>query len=271
MALITSLVISIAPEAPVTTPGYLGRAIYDFFLSYIRSYDAQLANSLHDKDALMPFTCSSLMGGTYIEKDLRQYEPDEPVWFRITGLTQTISFYLGDMANTPPDTITLGNASFKVLGATTNNHEHEWAGKTTYEQLVANHLDPAQKPFYKVGLDFCSPTTFKSQGWAWPVPMPKWVFGSLANKWNLFSPYSEPDLTVQIHQNVVLNRYDLRTKAVPLKAGHPHPGCIGKAYYSLMSTDKKQAKRLNLLTAFAFYAGIGYQTTVGLGQTRPLF
>jgi CRISPR/Cas system endoribonuclease Cas6 (RAMP superfamily) len=46
-------------------------------------------------------------------------------------------------------------------------------------------------------------------------------------------------------------------------------GCVGRASYVVVNRDRYWTSLLNLLTEYSFYSGVGYQTTIGLGQARP--
>jgi CRISPR-associated endoribonuclease Cas6 len=45
-------------------------------------------------------------------------------------------------------------------------------------------------------------------------------------------------------------------------------GFVGKCQYTALNRDRYWLGVIQLLTDFAFYAGIGYQTAVGMGQAR---
>ena len=268
---LTALVLTVAPSQPTTTPGHLGRAVYNFCLQWIASDNPELAQGLHDNNERKPFTCSTLIGGQRQDKDSRLYRPDQPAWLRLTGLNAAVSAQLLRLAEAPPATIELDNIPFRVLSVSLEPEEHEWAGQTTYEAMAAPYLLAGRRPAYRLGLYLASPTTFRSQGRSQPIPMPDWVFGSLIDRWNSFSPVQvAPEARRFAAECVVLNRYQLKTHAVPFKANVVQMGCQGRAYYVLLNRDPYWASLLNLMIEYSFYSGIGYQTTVGLGQARAL-
>jgi CRISPR-associated endoribonuclease Cas6 len=126
-------------------------------------------------------------------------------------------------------------------------------------------------PEFRVGLRFVSPTTFRSQEMSQPVPLPAWVFGSLLDRWNAFSPIQlAEDLRRYAAECIALSHYALRTRAIPLKENVVQMGCVGQARYHLLRRDKFWGSVINLLAIYSFYSGVGYQTTIGLGQTRPI-
>ena len=140
----------------------------------------------------------------------------------------------------------------------------------TIEALSSTYLLSKKYPDYRLRLNFASPTTFRSGGNYQPVPMAGWVFGSLIDRWNTFSPVAlSPDARRFAEECVVLSRYRLRTRAVPYK-NIVQMGCIGDVHYIIVNRDRYWASVMNLLADFAFFSGVGYQTTVGLGQTQRI-
>lgn len=268
---LTSLVVTVTPAEPVTTPAHLGRAVYHAWLDFIKADDPTLAQALHDSQDRKPFTCTTLVGGRREGQDTRHYHPDQPAWFRLTGLTQDISRQLQRLQETPPARWELDGVPFQITSATLEYTDDHWANYTHYEELAAPYLLARRQPHFRLGLEFATPTTFRDREKSWPVPMPMWVFGSLLASWNLFSPVQIPaEVRRFAEECVVLSQYRLETRALPLKAQIPQMGCMGEAVYVILNRDKYWSSMLNLLGEYAFYAGVGYQTTVGMGQTRPL-
>jgi CRISPR-associated endoribonuclease Cas6 len=48
----------------------------------------------------------------------------------------------------------------------------------------------------------------------------------------------------------------------------PQVGFVGQVTYGLMAENEAARCQLNALADFAFYAGVGIKTTMGMGQTR---
>lgn len=265
---LTSLVLTLAPSEPLTMPAHLGRASYALLMRLIDAHDPTLAQTLHDTDGRKPFTCSTLIGGRRTAKRQRTYTPDQPAWLRFTGLTAAVSAHLLRLADHPPAAVELDGRHFTLLSATLDPAVHPWANATTYDTLASPYLLAKHPPDFRISLNFASPTAFRQKGISHPVPMGNWVFGSLVDRWNQFSPVQIPPETRRYADEcVVLSYYRLHTRAVPLKEGLTQMGCVGLGRYALLNKDRFWASLLNLLSYYAFYSGVGYQTTVGLGQT----
>lgn len=277
MSRLTAVVITMFPQKTGATPGFMGRAVQDFFLGYLSEANLELAKQIHDQDGRKPYTCSELNGGKVLDKNSRQYSPEESVWFRLTGLNEPVSARLWQMVLNPPTTLKFGEVTFNNVSVTADPQTHEWADNASYELLLATYLNPRRKARYQATLSFASPTTFRERSSqkqgkkarSWPIPMPEWVFGSLREHWNTYSPFPiEENFLDYVADHVAIKKYRLVTHAVPLKNGNVQMGFVGNVTYKLLSHEPEQAKRLEMLAAFSFFAGIGYQTTTGLGQAR---
>ncbi|HEY75212.1 MAG TPA: CRISPR system precrRNA processing endoribonuclease RAMP protein Cas6 [Thermoflexia bacterium] len=266
--MIVSLVLTLRAERPVVLPAYLGRASHAAFLRLVDQADAALAERLHAPDARRPFTCSPLMGGRRRGRSL-EVGPEDALYVRYTGLDGAVSALLARWAEEPPSHLELEGATLVVEGATVDPAAHPWAGCETYEDLAARHLLPSGSPSARLELEFASPTTFRSGGRALPVPLPDRVFGSLVEKWNSFSPVAVSEEVRRFAEEcLAISRYRLATRVVPGKGDSVLIGFVGWCRYVALNRDRYWLSLLQLLTDYAFYAGVGYQTTVGMGQVR---
>lgn len=184
-----------------------------------------------------------------------------------------------------------------------------WAGYTTYEELVAHTraLDLTAPQARTLGLEFRSPAAFSDGQQPWGKRMHLFpdadrVFDRLARVWNAWAP-AELALDVLAVREyardwVVVSAHALETRTLHFDR-HAQVGFVGRCTYELMDLPRaadrppasvgqaeagqvetvvartvgaalKPARALHLLAAFAFYAGIGQKTTMGMGQARPL-
>ncbi len=268
--MLTSLVIKLQATAGATLPATLGRAGQALLLDLIRQRDPGLTETLHQNEGPKPYTVSNLVLGQRQDGSLRVQAGQEG-WLRFTGLDKAISRHLYVLAANPPDSIELTGRRLRVTGATLDPAEHAWAGQISYQELVTQFwANGRANSAATIGLEFASPTTFKSKGRYVPLPLPELVFGSLLSRWETFAPI---DLNLPVRdlaeEAVVLSRYELSTCGLPYKQGGIQIGFTGQVTFSILDHDPHWLKMLHLLAAFAFYSGVGYQTTAGLGQVRP--
>jgi CRISPR-associated endoribonuclease Cas6 len=60
---------------------------------------------------------------------------------------------------------------------------------------------------------------------------------------------------------------DVRTHMLAFRRAK-QVGFTGRVTYGLMAADEAARCQLNALAKFAFYAGVGIKTTMGMGQCR---
>jgi len=101
-------------------------------------------------------------------------------------------------------------------------------------------------------------------------PQPRWVWESWMRKWNAFaSPAQCIDMraVAAAAARGLVADYELRT--VTLDYGRfPQKGFVGWVRYDFRAATERELRQLNALADFACYAGTGYKTAQGMGQTR---
>ncbi|MBI3960735.1 MAG: CRISPR system precrRNA processing endoribonuclease RAMP protein Cas6 [Chloroflexi bacterium] len=252
-------------------PAALGRAIYAEVLRQIDRRDAQLARQLHAWNGPVPLTCSSLNGPTRRGADL-YLEAGERYELHITGIAEPVSQLLYTLLLEDPQTDwIIHNHPFQLQSVTCDPESHPWAGIADYQQLAAQHLLAIGNPDNRVTLRFDSPTSFKSGGMQVPIPTPDLVFGSLVDRWNLFSPVLLSDEMREFSRAcIAISRYNLRSVPMPHKQGGFHVGGVGEVTYTALAGDRYWRGAMQMLADFAKFSGVGVQTTNGMGQTRRI-
>lgn len=128
-------------------------------------------------------------------------------------------------------------------------------------------------PCEGVDVTFLSPTGFKSGAVQNILPSPELWFRSLAARWK--TAYGENPLENLGQENSIKNTfvadYSLRSAAVVLKENLVFRGCVGRVRYVWKNESTAVRKALACLTAFAFFCGVGYKTTQGMGQVLAEF
>lgn len=115
---------------------------------------------------------------------------------------------------------------------------------------------------------FLSPSGFKSGSVQNILPEPIFWFRSLAARWK--AAYGE-SLIEDTLENTFVADYSLRSAAVLLKESLVFRGCVGRIRYVWKNERTAVRKALACLTAFAFFCGVGYKTTQGMGQVMTEF
>jgi CRISPR-associated endoribonuclease Cas6 len=258
-----SLVLTAQPLTRDYRPRPLGRALHAILLRSLQQEDAALAQAIHDSSGPKPFTVSDL------------FEHEGQLTLRLTALTRSVAQTLIQAVTVgalqPGAMLNLDGLKLRVTGVVTRREQHLWAGQASYGALALPWLYQQAEPEIRLAFEFASPVTFKSNDMNVPVPMPQWVFGGLLDRWNTFAPVPLPEIVREFAAlRKALSRYELRTVAVPFKPGTVKFGAVGYGVYTAPHPDEALLSALNLLSDFAFYAGVGAQTTMGFGQCRPV-
>ena len=278
-----SLVLTLRPLSDANGSDGVGRAAHALLLEAVRRSDAALAEELHAGDGLRPFTASNLIG--YSPK--RGLSAARTYTLRFTALTKPVAEALlmqsglipnlrssdqsGEQALSVGSMVRLDTASLRIEAAICDPAQHPWAAVTTYEALSAPWLLARSTPERRLALEFNSPTTFRSHERHMPVPLPELVFGSLLDRWNAFAPVAfPPELRRYAEACLAMSAYRLRSHAVLVKDAGIRIGAVGWARYATLSYDRYWMSLIHLLAGYAFYAGVGAGTAVGMGQCRPI-
>ena len=266
--MLTSLLLTLAVDGPVRLPPYLGRASRAVLLKLIAEDSPDLAEQLHAPNQRRPYTCSTIWGAPMRDGSLIP-QPDNELHLRYTGLTAKVSAQLCRMAEDPPPSIDVEGRKLLVQRATLDAQPDPWAGQTTYEGLADGYLLADSRPSHRVKLLFASPTAFRSGGKTLPLPLPGLVYGSLVETWNAFSPVAvSADVRRFAEECLGISRYRLSTRAFSGKGESVQIGFVGQCQYTALRRDRYWLGVIQLLTDYALYAGVGYQTTGGMGQAR---
>jgi CRISPR-associated endoribonuclease Cas6 len=102
-----------------------------------------------------------------------------------------------------------------------------------------------------------------------PFPLPRFVFLTLAEKWNRHSPVHLGEEIAQVlAERVLLSRYNLKTHMLDF-GRYRQIGFTGRCEFRIEAENGDLWGRVpHLLADFAFYAGVGYKTTMGMGQVQ---
>ncbi|MDE3091666.1 MAG: CRISPR system precrRNA processing endoribonuclease RAMP protein Cas6, partial [Chloroflexota bacterium] len=70
---------------------------------------------------------------------------------------------------------------------------------------------------------------------------------------------------------LVVSRFELRSHAVPFKNESAFKsGAVGKVTYTTTNRDRYWLSVMNVLADYAWFAGVGISTTMGMGQARRM-
>jgi len=145
------------------------------------------------------------------------------------------------------------------------------AGPTWREALTEpeGQTGPPTRHHRTVALTFQSPTMFRHQAHDLLFPEPRLVFGSLLRSWNDHcQPRIDPSLGERLLATTVISRYRLATTSIPFPQ-FPQRGFTGNCVYAFVPWDEAVCQLARLLGEFARFAGVGYKSSMGMGQVVP--
>jgi CRISPR-associated endoribonuclease Cas6 len=251
-------------QVPVT----MGHQVHAMFLHLVSRADRTYSDRLHNEPGYRPFTLSPLRGGTRQGQHI-VLSANQTYQIRVTLLDggylwHCLSTLLLEHGPTPAR---LGDASllFTRLLSTPGADPTGWAGRTTWQELTR------LPTCLRLSLLFASPTAFNMSGNYFAlVPEPPFVWESLLRTWNSYAPSSlvreKQALRDVLIRSITVTDCDLSTHTLHFPT-YTQKGFTGTCTY-LLREDDEQTAYLAQLAAFARFAGVGYNTTMGMGQVR---
>ena len=255
-------------ERDALLPGTLGRQIHALFLGLIARSDQALSARLHNEQGYRPFTLSGLLDAP-LRGDRLRLAAGQTCYVRISLLDggpiwQCLSAPLLERG---PLDVRLDDVPFKLtrLLSTAAPDRGERVAKTSWRLLSQLASVDA------VTLSFESPTAFNINGAYFALfPEPSFVWDSLMRVWNSYAPTSlhieKQALRDFVRRQVTVTACDLSTHTLHYLK-HMQKGFSGRCTYTV-NERSALAAQLACLAAFAPYAGVGYKTTMGMGQVR---
>lgn len=302
-----SLLIKLRPLERGTLMPFSGELVHAAWLDWLRTAAPDIAAMLHDGNQRRLFTCSCLHFPFPASK-IRDAErnnihlPLEPEKFYTIRLTLLLGelfplFYSSLMNYSSKEGGTraqpfmrLGKQAFMLEEVVSSPEDSSrWTGYTSFGELVEKARTLRLKRTENLELEFATLTTFhrgnanSRYGKHYALqPFPQYVFPWLARRWQELAP---PELAETIQpehieryiaeEGIVIEDYALQTHRVQFNR-YPQRGFLGSCTYSLRGPDEANvpSDQLNvrqqfvLLSQLAFYTGVGYKTTMGMGQVR---
>jgi CRISPR-associated endoribonuclease Cas6 len=271
-----SVLLELAATDNAVLPGTTGNLTHALFLEMIAQVDPALAQRLHDEPEYRPFTVSALLDAQ-VRDGQTHVQAGKLYRLRITLLDggeiwECLSRRILEERKL---TLRLGPATFLVerLLSTPSSDPAGRAAHTTWQELAGTPMS------HTITLRFTSPTAFSLGERRFALfPEPILVWDSLLRTWNRYAPEAlhieKTDLREFVNDFVVVVDYTLRTTKLSFPR-FSQIGFSGSCTYTirerggrLRKEDALCAVYLATLARFSLYAGVGYKTTMGMGQTH---
>ncbi|MCL4862367.1 MAG: CRISPR-associated endoribonuclease Cas6 [Caldilineaceae bacterium] len=278
-----ALVIQLIAQEAGALPGTVGELAHAAFYAAVQAVDPVLSQQMHDAQNRSAFSLSPLYFSERAERDGYWQSPQDgrihvsqgqEGWLRLGLLNDRLfALFMQHLLTSSRPTIRLGDLHFAISQVFGAPGSHPWVGYTTVDELRAQ----ADTPDRWV-LQFESPTAIRwgeADNGARRVeifPQPRMAVAGLRTRWDRMTGESWGRAFEEwVERNVVVGRI-WRWETQPFAfQKQRYVGGLGKLEYRLLdSRDTGNVAHLNRLLRFAFYTGIGYKTTHGLGQVRVL-
>lgn len=248
-----TIVIRLGAAEEGTVPA-CGRAIHAQVLDWIRLSDPAMSEAIHQAQ-VSPLSLSGLIGG----RRRGRVKAGDELYFRIGLLDGSlITPLLDGLEQWGDQPFSLAKFPFVFRSVDMLPGSDPWVGSSDYALLAKTPIAAND-----ITLKFLSPTSFKlksGQG-IQPFPLPENVFGSLERRWNVFAP--EALRLPKILWGGLVAQYELKTQSLRMEKS-VEIGAVGEVRYRF--NDPEQTRFATMLSQFAFFAGVGRKTTMGMGQ-----
>lgn len=270
--ILSSILLDMRVERPATLPKDIGHLCHALVHSVIGRVDPDCSAQWHDQTNERPFTIS-LLTPSSVQNEYIALHRGQNVQFRVTLLDGVIcSRLIAYLAESGPLSVRLGKSKLslrRILSTPAAAYPNGWIGVTSWQALA---VLPAKR---FVTMHFVSPTAFSLGNRVFGLfPKPQWLWESLLRVWNRHAPQQlrmEPHILREMIANrVTVTQCDLFTQQLRFPK-FVQKGFCGTCTYALDGEDCLGASYLTTLAAFAYYAGVGYKTTMGMGQARAEF
>ena len=268
----------IRPGAVPTDHGGQARAC---LLDLIRRADKTLSAQWHDTNIHKPYTISLLQPLEHTQRGadgaLHCGEGDRLDWrFSLQcepGFEAVLKRFL--LSRALPH-LRVGTLEFAITDVFASNSGHFASGYTTPAALLERYDCPPATLDRAIELHFTAPTVFHLGRDAetgisryCTLPQPRLLFSTLRKKWASLGGYEPGDVFDSwVERAVNAESYRLNTTTVVVDKRHLH-GFSGFVRFRLQA-EPQWWPLVHLLADLAFWTGVGYQTTRGMGQVRRI-
>ncbi|SHF25682.1 CRISPR-associated endoribonuclease Cas6 [Marinitoga hydrogenitolerans DSM 16785] len=260
-----SVVVELKPLETSIIPEYPGKKIHGLFYSLINASNKKLSKLLHETKIKKAFTVSTFLGKR-VDKPII-IEKNKKYYIRITILDESLfnffalALYQKKMKK---EKVKIGEIEFEILRILYDKKHSKWADIFIEDEIFNRQVEES-----KVKLRFYTPTLFKVGDKHLRYPDPEKIFSGLLEKFNLYGTHKINSEIKNKFNKISITYKKIYQKKVYIRNFYLE-GFIGETEFKVPEEEKELMKIVNILSEFAFYAGIGYKTTMGMGQAKRI-
>jgi len=240
---------------------YAGKKIHGWFFKILKEADEEISKELHGNISDKSFTVSSFLGHN-VSRPI-EIRKGEEYTIRITLLEDRLfELFTNQIFETKmlDENVRIEDVTFSVDGYTIDQM-HKWSGFISEEELFK--MDNTDN---MIKMKFYTPTSFRIGDLHLRAPEPDKVFTSILRKFNKYSSIKIDEKISEKFKAIRIIEQDVFQKKVYFKDFFIQ-GFVGTVIFQIPD-DKELLTAANVLSRFAFYSGVGYKSTMGLGQAK---
>ncbi|MEX5285957.1 CRISPR system precrRNA processing endoribonuclease RAMP protein Cas6 [Selenomonas sputigena] len=263
--MIGAVVYELRAERGAQLPFFHGRWMHGLFFKILEAYSPSLAEDIHEKTNIKPFTVSLLKRETKREygKASDVHEGERMRW-RITGMQEEVlraAFHVREGGLLQAGTLPL-RVEHVVADGTKES------GILDEMELVARVL--SVRHIQEIQMRFLSPVSFRRDDRDYPSPDPVFIFSSLVDKWQqLEMPVEmDKDWVRAAAAEILPGEWQGAARRVYFARDRGMLAFSGKYNFDVTRLSEEQRQVALLLAQFATFSGVGRLTGQGFGETR---
>lgn len=229
----------------------IGRYIHALVFNIIKTVDASLSTEIHDRIN----KCITIR---------KIFHRKNQLSIRLTLLDEELfnKFAKALIFSTIPE-FTIHDKRLRIIMVKgVKSEESFWSDFISYDDLW-NKADRTNSVF---NFKIVTPLFFKMGDRYDPLPQPELFFKSLYRKWNDFSPHKIEESFLTQLEKISISYCDIKTEIFKDKMDINFIGSVGKVSFKPKNWDEDFIHKLNVLSNFAYFSGVGAKTTMGMGQ-----
>lgn len=247
-------------------PVFTGRVMHGVFFRTLKNISPELADFVHDELSVKPFSLSELVRLKRYSFHVGNFQVSRGDLFRwrIAAVNDVI---LNAIVNIPSGYRFQVNKIPMVLEKIIVDGDLEKdTGIMSVENLMAACF--SMDDIRSICVKFTSHTTFRVNQSDYPMPVPKLVFSSLADKWQKAGMPANIDKEQirEMSERVYLSDWKGRSDRVYLSGDRGVKTFTGEFVYELSDLTIEERQIMLLLAQFGCFVGCGRMTGQGLGQ-----